>query len=331
VAPPPRDHSKRETIASLCVLLVLAVIAGGLIAKRLSYRGPEVLSALNKTVSPGGETSASLAAYLPEALRPLTEPEQFTPEGLSEKINGKAELYLPAGFVALTCQRFTSVQDSDEWIEVFVYDMGRMGNAFTVYSAQFRQNAEKLPLRRFAYRTANGLYFVHGRFYVEMVAAAVSEQLDAAMLTFGENFVSQTPAESETLEELALFPRENLLAESVSLATQEEFGIDGFENIYRAVYDIDGRQVTAFLSRRPSAAEADELAKRYQEFYLGFGGQRMAPPAEIPQARAMVLFDIHKIAFSVGPFLAGVHEADSAEAAKTVAARLSTRLAEVAP
>ena len=326
-----RQHSKAETAVSIVVLLTLAGIAGGVIAKRISYRRPENVSALNTPSPAGGETSAPFAAFLPEALRPLTEPEQFTPASLSEKINGKAELYLPAGFVGLSCQRFASVQNADEWIEVFVYDMGRMSSAFTVYSAQFRQNAEKIPLGRFAYRTANALYFVHGRFYVELVAAAVSKELDAAMLAFGENFVSQTPAESEALEELALFPTQGLLPDSLSLATEEEFGIEGFENVYKAVYDVDGRQVTAFLSRRRSAAEAEELAKRYQEFYLGFGGRQMAPPAEIPQARAVMLFDIHKIAFALGPFLAGVHEADSAEAAETVAARLNARLAEAAP
>jgi len=319
LAPSGKQPGKAETLLSILVLLSLAGLAAGLLWQHAQRR--------RSAWSPREDMPADPA----EALRPLTAPEQFTPETLSEKINGKAELYLPAGFVGLSCQRFASVQNADEWIEVFVYDMGRMSNAFTVYGAQIRPNAEKIPLGRFAYRTANGLYFVHGRFYVEIVAAAVSKQLDAAMLAFAKSFISQRPAESEALEELALFPAQDLLPESLSLATQEEFGIEGFENVYRAVYDIKGRQVTAFLSRRSSPAEAEELARRYQEYYLGFGGQATDPPAAVPYARAVVLFDIHKIAFARGEFLAGVHEADSAEAAEVVAARLAARLAEVAP
>ena len=51
---------------------------------------------------------------------PLTAGEIFEAQNLSDKINGKAELYLSAGFVRLISQRFKDERGSDLWIEAFL-------------------------------------------------------------------------------------------------------------------------------------------------------------------------------------------------------------------
>ena len=71
---------------------------------------------------------------LPQGLKPLTAPETFKADTLSDKIDGKAELYLSAGFNRLFSQRFRDEKASDLWIEAFVYDMGN-GKTHLRYSA----------------------------------------------------------------------------------------------------------------------------------------------------------------------------------------------------
>ena len=57
---------------------------------------------------------------------------------LSDKINGKAELYLAAGFARLETQRFALTDNPGQWMERYLYDMGQHANAFSVFSAQRR-------------------------------------------------------------------------------------------------------------------------------------------------------------------------------------------------
>ena len=96
------------------------------------------------------EPAAPIEAFtpLPPGLEPLTAPERFDAATLSDKINGKAELYLSAGFSSLVSQRFRDANESDLWIEAFVYDMKSGKNAFAVFSAQRRENAEILKCKQ---------------------------------------------------------------------------------------------------------------------------------------------------------------------------------------
>lgn len=45
------------------------------------------------------------------------------------------------------------------------YDMGNSQNAFSVFSAQRRKDADPLNLTRYAYRTSNAIFLIHGRYY----------------------------------------------------------------------------------------------------------------------------------------------------------------------
>ena len=65
---------------------------------------------------------------------------------LSDKINGKAELYLAAGFERLECRRFALADDPAGWLERFVYTMRAAPGAFAVYSQQRRPQAQPLTL-----------------------------------------------------------------------------------------------------------------------------------------------------------------------------------------
>jgi hypothetical protein len=59
----------------------------------------------------GDPQNELLQIALHEEMRPLSPLESFGSETLSEKINGKAELYLSAGFVHLRCQRFARINE----------------------------------------------------------------------------------------------------------------------------------------------------------------------------------------------------------------------------
>jgi hypothetical protein len=320
----------RETFVSSTILLVLVMIAAGVFYKQFHYdpilfiaAAPEGDSSRAPIALEAPDASApELQSYLPENWKPLTPVEIFGRENLSDKINGKAELYLSAGFLKLQCRRFSQADKPELWMEVFVYDMGDMRNAFSVYSAQKRSDAQPLNLTQFAYSTSNAVFFVHGNKYVEVVAASASDETAAAMLSFVRNFVGEAPAESGQVDELSLFPPEGLDKESITLHAKDVFSFDRLDNVLTAGYTINGRQLTAFVSSRETPEKAAELAAAYHQFLIENGGEDVKPGVDIPGAMMVEIFDMYELIFTDGSFLAGVYEADEKELAEQLALKL---------
>ncbi len=321
--------TRTETLVGIVILLALGAVATWVFLKQSRY-DPAVFT---PTVSPqgkalsgalGGAGASPFQPFLPEGLTPLSAAEVFVPETLSEKINGKAELYLSAGFVRLTCQRFARTGQGESWVEVFLYEMEGQRNAFSVFSSQRRADGVDTDFTRFAYHSRNALFFTHGHQYVEVVAS--NEEMLEEMLAFGRAFVGETAEGGGEVNELALFPREGLDEESISLLSSDVFGYDGLNNVFIAHYKLDGQRFTLFLSARKDREEAESLASAYRSFLLENGGQQLESAAGIPGLKVVEILGNYEFIFTYHHFLAGVHEADDAERAGLLAERLQQAL-----
>ena len=314
---------KTETIIGTVILVLLGVIALVLYQQQFKFN-PAVNLAMALEEKSAATAGDDLGHFAPDTLKPMTPQERFTPESLSEKIDGKAELYLPAGFRQLRCRRFADREDPAAWIEVFAFDMGTTPNAFAVYSQQKRSDSEPGGLARHSYKTSNAFYFVHGRFYLELIAGAPTEKLAAAMKAFAANFIEQTEVQEQDIPGLKLFPSENLISQSVRLQPKDAFGYERFDNMFIAKYRIDGVEVTAFISERESASKAARLVDAYYEYLKMFDAVDIS--VAIEQAKAVELFDTIEIFFNSGKYIAGVHEASDKAAAEKLAAGLYRQL-----
>ena len=321
--------TKIETCTAFGILLVLAGVVIGVFLKQFHYYPAiSVGSApgVGNSGAPRADLSGGMMADLAKGMVPLSPPEVFGPETLSDKINGRAELYLSAGFLSLVCQRLAEEGDPRSWMEVFVYDMGTARRAFAVYSMQRRPDAENSEVAEFAYRTENALFFAHGRYYVELIAAITTEDMVEAMGSFAHNFVKRTGLYGERIEELALFPREGLDKDSITLLASDAFGFDRFDNVFMANYVWEDIQLTAFLSARGASSEASELAAAYHAFLVANGGVDVKSDVGIPGARVVKIFDTFELFFSHGKILAGVHAAEDRGQAERLTVRLMQRL-----
>ena len=257
---------------------------------------------------------------------PLSLPESFDTQNLSDKINGKAELYLSAGFVKLNSQRFKDKKGSNLWIEAYIYDMGNGQNAFSVFSAQRREGATALDLTQYAYRTSNALFLVYGSFYIEIIASEATNRAYNLMKLLAENFIRNTASQTVILPEKNLFPAQGLVADSISLISADAFGFDRLNQIYTAEYEIDHERLMAFLSRRQETRAAQDLASAYQKFLETFGGQPIDADLPIKDAKLVEILETYEVIFSYGPFFAGVREADNKELAIHLALQLYDKL-----
>jgi len=324
----------QQTILSLIILAVLAVISGSVFWTQFNYN-PAV-----QQVKPAATEGEKNLPEVPDSVTepiispppgqsPLSPPEAFDAATLSDKINGKAELYLSAGFVRLTCQRFKGRSAGEVWMEVFVYDMGSTRNAFSVFSAQRREDARTLALAQYAYQTPNALFFVHGPFYVEIVASDVSEAVIAPMTALAEAFIAAHPMQAQAIGEKELFPEAGLVQNSISLVAADAFGYDRFDQIFTAVYQLRGSELMAYYSRRKTPREAQELASSYRDFLTAFGGRAVEAELGIKTGSMIDILDTYEIVFSHGAYVAGVREAADRQAAQELAVELFNRIKAV--
>ena len=329
-----KKFSRQQTFLSLVILFILIVTGSGIFLAQFQFN-PSVLPKEVFLAAEGKDEDALLSPAtqsiiaLPPGMVPFTLPESFDAQNLSDKINGKAELYLSAGFVRLNSQRFKDKKGSNLWIEAYIYDMGNGQNAFSVFSAQRREGAATMDLTPYAYRTSNALFLVHGSFYIEIIASEATDRAYNPMKLLAENFIRNTASQTVILEEKGLFPAQGLVADSISLISADAFGFDRLNQIYTAEYELEQERLMAFLSRRQETRAAQDLASAYQKFLETFGGQRINANLPIKDAKLVEILETYEVIFSCGPFFAGVREAGSKEEAITLAVQLYEKLKEV--
>jgi len=324
-----------ESVISICLLAILLLITVGIFIKQSDSDMKRF--GIGPAAAPKFEIRNSkfqipfeLGSLVPAGFERLSKTEVYKPENLYEKINGKAPLYIESGFEELSTQRFAKTDDQSLWMELFVYDMGNVKNAFSVYSIQRRAEAEAFAPMRFAYKTSNALYLVHGKYYIELVGSAESEELFRAVAEVARKIRANLAIDYDTeIAELALFAQENLVSGSIKLHLANAFGFDGLTNTFSARYRIGEETITAFLSKRADSNEAEVIAESYRNFLIKNGAIPKNTSQKSIEGKVMDFYGTTEIVFTVGRFVTGVHEAENQQAAEKVAEILTNKLNSV--
>ena len=324
--------SRLERTLGFAVLLCLATIAGGVYRAQFSLN-PAVAVSRTLALQPDQRIVSTAPAgvgiaSLPPELRSLGPLESFSPDNLYDKIDGKAELYLAAGFERLQCQRFALTAAEEQWLEWFVYDMGTMPQAFSVFSTQRRAEGEDFDLTAYAYKTRNALYFVAGHNYVEAIASSPDTTLMRAAIELAQRFVAANPDATASLPEFEFFPRENLVPHSQTLQSTDAFGFDRFKNVFTAQYRVSDAEVLAFVTSCSDASAAAALGDAYRSFLLANGGKELAAQGPADFGRPIEIMGTLELVFARGHLVAGVRSAPSVPVALELARRLDARIAE---
>jgi hypothetical protein len=321
-----------ERWAGSIILLCLAGIAAGVYLKQFSFN-PAVrvgASAAPGTMKPAASIQAQTTSPIPPELAVMSAPEIFNPDNLYDKVDGKADLYLSAGLVGMQSQRFLLKATNDVWMEWFVYDMGTLPQAFSVFSLQRRADGQACDLTPFAYQCQNALFFVCGKYYVETVTAMPVTPMMTAMRAMARQFVEAHPPGDMRIPELELFPSENLERDNDGLQMADAFGYDGFTNVFTAKYRVPSGatndEVLAFLETTKSAAAAVALRDAYRSFLLANGGKEMDVGGPAALGKPINFMDTIEIVFAESNVLAGVHAAPDLASAAKVAQELAVGL-----
>jgi len=318
-----RLMTKKRVYTNGCRTCPGAPIATGLVAILIC-----VLLSGNAVV--WGQAEISTARIKPpDGFRVSGAPEIYGPDTLYQKINGQAEFYLSAGFISLESQWYEAVDDADTIIEINLYHMGDLINAFSVFSLQRRDTAQTIDVAPFAYQTDNTIYMVHGSYYVEILSTMPSGTHNSMLKQLAERFIRDTPVEKKNLHLLSVFPPENLVKGSASIIARDAFGFDLLDNVFTVAYDADAGRSTAYVSKRKTAEEARVLASKLHSFFAQYGGRSIETGIGVEGAQMIEIMGTFEVMFSFGEYFAGVHEAPDRKQAEKVAVLLAGSLKKI--
>lgn len=324
-----KKPGKVETRLSMALIAILLIVVIGVFVRQFQIN-PGVVALRPESQPQAQPAESGLPALIDTELSgiaPFSLPERFGPDTLYEKINGRADLYLSSGFASLKTQRFSVDETASVWVEMFVYDMVTPENAFSVFSMQRREGAQTAGIVPNAYRTENALFMAHKQFYLEIIGTDASEALQQAIDLLAITFVqAHGGATAANAPGNGMFPEIGLQAESLQLVTANAFGYEQLDRIYTAEYLVDGTRLTAFVSDRKTAEAASTLAVEYRQTLVSYGAGTIDAPLPVEGAAVIQFFDAYEIIFSKGRYLAGVHEAGSLDAARTIAGLLAVHL-----
>ena len=124
-----------------------------------------------------------------------------------------------------------------------------------------------------------------------------------------------------------IFPKENQVPDSAQYAKVDGLGLSFMSDVYIVTYEQEGVEIPAFVTRRGSVTEAQQLLEEYRGCLSTYGA--LLPPLEsddITLTRGD-MGGFYDVVFQKGEYLGGVNFV----ADQTLAEEMATRLAENLP
>jgi hypothetical protein len=301
---------RKQTIISYIILSAIIIVFVSILSKQEHF-STSISTIAQKTADATPSAGQKSLSWLNDKLlgddfKPANDVEKYNAENLYEKIDGKADLYLQNDFAWLVCRRYGSKSSEQNWVEVYVYDMGKTKNAFAVYSGQKRSGRLPLAWAQFGYKTNDSIYAASGKCYFEIILSAESNELLKAVEAGAKQLAELASKEPSEPFAIGFFPKTNLADDSYRLIGKDAFGCEGMDNIFTATYKIDGNDITAFIADVNDDKTAQNLFEKYHKFLIENGGKEFAANTAMPEAKAVELFGTTDIIFLYKNYFAGV-------------------------
>lgn len=215
--------------------------------------------------------SGPLDDLAPAGWKPMGNVMQFTADTLYEKIDGRADQYIDYKFVRLTCVSLVNAQDSKQFIDVYLYDMGRPAQAFGVFSVERSEGLPAVSLGREGYRAEASYFFWKGRYYLQLLASGKGAELAQVGLNVARTLEKRLKDDGEPLWGLKALPEKDRIPGTVQYFVVDAMSLDFMKETYIAQYLKGGARVTAFLSQKPSPEAAVKTLGSYEAYLKNSG------------------------------------------------------------
>jgi hypothetical protein len=219
----------------------------------------------------GGEISSSATPLeslipkkgLPDGWAIIHGPQAYNKKTLFEHVNGQAELFLRYGFVRSVFAIYQNKKDSQDQIELDIYDMGDVVQAFGVFS-RFRNEDRPGGFGLDSFLDDHSAFFYKGRYFVMFYAAASNRDL---LRQFSSLISSKITDSSPPPKEINYFPKDGLKPGSVQYFSEGLLGHQFFKRGFQGTYmeKAEGKECKLFLAIFKDSQDAAGGLKAYRD------------------------------------------------------------------
>ncbi len=162
------------------------------------------------------EGATPLPSLLPQAGLPdgwilMKKPETYTRKTLFHRINGQAELFFQYGYQRSIFGIYQNKKKTDEQIELDIYDMGQVLQAFGIFS-RFKNEERPINIGLDSFIDEQSALFYKGRCFVMLFSTQPNSPF---LKPFASLVASRILNASPPPSEIALFPKERLKPASI--------------------------------------------------------------------------------------------------------------------
>ena len=214
---------------------------------------------------------------LPKEWTLIHGPQTYNNKTLFEHVDGQAELFLKYGFEKSVFAIYQSKKNSQDQIEMDIYDMGNVVQAFGVFS-RFRNEDRPGGFGLDSFLDDHSALFYKGRYFIMVYATASNRDL---LKQFSSLISSKITDLSPPPKEINYFPKNGLKPGSVQYFSEglmgHQFLKRGFQGAYLEEVEVKdkvedknrtktgGKEYKLFLAIFKDSQDAEAGLKAYQE------------------------------------------------------------------
>jgi len=188
-------------------------------------------------------------------------PETYNKKTLFDHVNGQAELYLKYGFRQSIFAIYQNKNKTQNQIEVDIYDMGNVLQAFGVFS-RFRNEDRPGGFGLDSFLDDHTALFYKGKYYVMLYA---TESNPDSLRQFSKLVSSKISDPSSPPKEISFFPKPGLKPGSIQYFPEGLLGHQFLKNGFQGTY-VDGeKEHSLFLAIFKDSKDAEGGLKAYQD------------------------------------------------------------------
>ncbi|WP_041641165.1 DUF6599 family protein [Magnetococcus marinus] len=207
-------------------------------------------------------------AQLPERSMPsrvltlgqLGSPRHYSAENLYEYINGHAEAFISAGFVALEVLEYAPEGADQPQLVVDIYRMGASLQAFGILQDEVGEQDQGVQVGDMGYSSGDQLQFIRGPYFVKLSRFSPTLELLPAATAMANALQGQGAA--------LLFPFPALgQPQGIRYIRSDYHGLEFLQGVVEQTFMVADTPLKAFLIRQPQPQLAQTLAKM-SRFYM---------------------------------------------------------------
>ena len=256
-----------------------------------------------------------IADFTPKGWQIYNEIKQFMPENLYEQINGRASFFLAYDMVKMTYVSFVNSTNSEQFVDLSIYDMGSITNAFGVFSTERSPGEPSIDVGRSGYCSGANYFIWKGQYYIRIISSETTGVAQRIGMDLARDVTEILSDSDEQPWGVTALPLKDRISSSVQYVKVDAMGLDFMNDTYLAEYKKGNTKVMAFLSRRDSVESARTLVEKYTTHAIRYGKEVNRHKAEKVELVSCDMGESYDVIFHKGHLIGGVFSVDNRELA----------------